>query len=111
MWSDAARQASIAARRAHGATHQSGIMRALTKDRFVNAVPPGSKRDFLVKQAARWSASGLEKAAVVAAGGGAVGVAGIMAANYTKWGGDLARQFGPKIKRFVQAHRSKSKRK
>lgn len=117
MWTDAARAASIAARQGagkavsavqgiHAAAHQSKLMQALHKDRFVRAVPPGSKRDFAVKQAAEWTKAGLEKAAIMAAGGGAVGVAGMAVANYTKWGGDLARKYGPKIAAKVQAIRA-----
>lgn len=97
MWSDAARAASAAARRVGQAAHQSGIAQAMSKDRFVHLVPPGSKRDFMVKQAASWAGSALAKGAVFAAGGGPLGVAGVELATDTKWGGDLARKFGPKI--------------
>lgn len=115
MWTEAARQASALARSAHAtgkavvnAAHQSGVGQALMhKDRFTNLVPPGSKRDFAVKQAAVWAHAGLVKGAVLAAGGGPVGVAGAMAASYAKWGGDLARKFGPKIAAKVQAMRAK----
>lgn len=104
MWSDAARAAALAARQGaqravqtihhvSEAAHQSGISRALHKDRFVHLVPPGSKRDFAVKQAARWAESGLAHGAVAAAGGGPLGLAGFMLADYTKWGGDLARSY------------------
>lgn len=117
MWSDAAREASIAARKGAGraisavqgmnaAAHQSKVYEALHKDRFTGLVPPGSKRDFVVKQAAEWSKAGLEKMAIMAAGGGAVGVAGMAVANYTKWGGALTRKFGPKIAAKVQAIRA-----
>lgn len=116
MWSDAARAASAAARQAAAKgvqevrhvsdiAHQSRIYQVLNKDRFVHAVPPGSKRDFAVKQAAGWAKAGLEKAAILAAGGGPVGVAGMMAANYTKWGGDMARQFGPRVVAKIQSYR------
>lgn len=116
MWSDAARAAAAAAREAAAkgvqsmqagvaAAHQTGVYQALNKDRFTGMVPPGSKRDFAVKQAALWSKAGLEKAAIMAAGGGVAGVAGMAVANYTKWGGDMARQFGPRVKQKIQALR------
>lgn len=68
------------------------------KDRFTKLVPPGSKRDKAVKQAAMWAEAGLQKAAVVAAGGGAAGAAGVTVAAYTKYGGTMAREYGPKIR-------------
>lgn len=70
----------------------------MSKDRFVHLVPPGSKRDFAVKQAASWAGSALAKGAILAAGGGPVGVIAAEVAADTKWGGDLARKFGPGIK-------------
>lgn len=114
MWSDAARAAALAARQAgqHAAqavqhasqaAHQSGVAQAMNKDRFVHLVPPGSKRDFMVKQAASWAGSALAKGAVFAAGGGPLGVAGVELATDTKWGGDLARKFGPRI--MARLHR------
>lgn len=110
MWTEAARAASAAARQAGAAVknvvHQTGVHQALTKERFTKLVPPGSKRDFAVKQAATWAHAGLVKGAVLAAGGGPVGVAGAMAASYTKWGGDLARKFGPKIVQKIKDRRA-----
>lgn len=90
------------------AAHQSGVRAALSKDRFTDAIPPGSTRDFFVKQAAQWAAAGMAHGAVLAAGGGALGVAGQMIASYTKWGGDLARKFGPKLKARYNSSRGKS---
>lgn len=117
MWSDAAREASIAARKGagkaisavqglHAAAHQSKVMQALHKDRFTGLVPPGSKRDTAVKQAAAWAHAGLVKGAVIAAGGGPIGVAGAMTASYTKWGGDLVRKYGPAIAAKIQKIRA-----
>lgn len=118
MWSDAAREASAIARKGAGkvigaaqrvsaAAHQSKVMQALNKDRFTRAVPPGSKRDTFVKQAASWAGTGLTKGAVLAMGGGAVGVAGALTASYTKWGGDAVRKYGPKIKAMIAAQRKR----
>lgn len=118
MWGDAAREASALARRGAGkvvgaaqrvgaAAHQSKVMQALNKDRFTRAVPPGSMRDTMVKQAASWAEAGLTKGAVLAMGGGAVGVAGAMTAAYTKWGGDAVRKYGPKIKAIIAAQRNR----
>lgn len=74
----------------------STIKTALTKDRFTNLVPPGSKTDRVVKEAAAWSKMGLEKSAALAIGG-PVAAGGVMLAQYTKWGGSAAREFGPKL--------------
>lgn len=116
MWSEAARQAAALARSAHAkgsavvqAAHQSRVGQALQKDRFTGLVPPGSKRDFAIKQAATWAHAGLAHSAIIAAGGGPVGVLGQTVASYTHWGGGLARKFGPKIKEKIQAMRERRK--
>lgn len=53
----------------HAAMVPAGVKAALSKERFVNAVPPGSTRDRVVKEAATWAKMGLEKTAALALGG------------------------------------------
>lgn len=104
--SGAARAAKAAIGKAHATLAAVGAkitgsrvyQELAVKDRFVRAVPPGSKRDAVVKQAAMWTKAGLEKAAVVAAGGGIVGVAGVTVAAYTEWGGHMTRAYGPAVR-------------
>lgn len=63
--------------------HSSKTYHALAvKDRFTKMVPPGSKRDRLVKHAATFAEAGLLKGGAVAVGGPAAGAA---AATYS-WG-------------------------
>ncbi len=67
------------------------------KDRFTKLVPPGSRRDEVVKQGAMFAKAGLEKMAVVAAGGGAIGVAAVTAHSYHGWGKHMVKQYGPRL--------------
>lgn len=81
----------------------------LHKDRFTRLVPPGSKTDRAVKEAAAWSKMGLEKSAAMALGG-PVAAGGVMLAQYTKWGGNLAREVGPRVLRAVDNYTTGRKR-
>lgn len=98
MWSEASREAAALAHHAMAkgqqlreAAHQTGVYQALTKDRFVNAVPPGSNRDWLVKQAAGTIRSMGEKAALTAIGGPMAGF-GYNLASYTHTIGQMYRE-------------------
>lgn len=86
----------------HAGLVPQGVKAALTKERFVHAVPPGSTRDRVVKEAASWAKMGLEKGAAMALGG-PIAAGGVMVAQYTKWGGSAAREFGPKIASAVRS--------
>lgn len=68
------------------------------KDRFVRAVPPGSTRDSIVKQAAMWSKAGLEKAVVIGLGGGVVGAAGVAVSANVEYAGHMVRAYGPAVR-------------
>lgn len=92
----------------HAAMVPAGVKAALSKERFVNAVPPGSTRDRVVKEAATWAKMGLEKTAALALGG-PVAAGGLMVAQYTKWGGGAAREFGPKIASAVRSATGRGK--
>lgn len=79
--------------------HSTKAYHALAvKDRFTKLVPPGSKRDVIVKQGAMFAKAGLEKMAVIGAGGGPVAVAGVTAYAYASWGKQMAKQYGPQLK-------------
>lgn len=67
------------------------------KDRFTKLVPPGSKRDEFVKQSAMFAKAGLEKMAVIGAGGGPIAVGAVTAAAYASWGKHMAKQYGPRL--------------
>lgn len=67
------------------------------KDRFTKFAPPGSNKEAFVKHGAMWAQAGLEKMAVVAAGGGVVGVAAVTTVAYAKYGKFVAQKYGPTL--------------